>query len=235
MNLIDRLHMLHRFWRYRMITEAGSVKFLLRQELLGTTLLDVWANRGIYSYWMSRKAGPTGKVIAFEPQPELGPFLEDLRDTFGLHNLEIVNKAVSDSCGSGRLFRSRVGDGGARLSSRDDDDAAGTLSVGVTTLDEYLAGMRLPRISFIKIDVEGRELGVMTGAERVIRDNRPIILFECHHPDAEKGGAFAFLRGLGYGGFFFHGGRRRDYTLFDKVPYRVPGLAHRNYVVVHGG
>ncbi|MFZ4400789.1 MAG: FkbM family methyltransferase [Bacteroidales bacterium] len=35
------------------------------------------------------------------------------------------------------------------------------------------------KIDFIKIDVEGAEYGVLKSAKRIIRENKPIIIFEC--------------------------------------------------------
>ena len=71
MRLFDRLHFLHRAWRYRLRAERDELAFVLSRDLRGATVLDIGANRGIYSYWMHRVVGATGQVIAFEPQPEL--------------------------------------------------------------------------------------------------------------------------------------------------------------------
>ena len=37
-------------------------------HLKGATVLDIGANKGIYCFWMMRAVGPSGNVIAFEPQ-----------------------------------------------------------------------------------------------------------------------------------------------------------------------
>ena len=45
-------------------------------------MLDIGANRGIYSIYMSHSAGINGKVIAFEAQPELKEYLLNLPKQF---------------------------------------------------------------------------------------------------------------------------------------------------------
>ena len=76
MTLLDRIHCWHRFWRYRLVTERESVQFLLRQNLTKTTAIDIGANKGAYTYWLSKAVGNNGQVISLEPQPELAPFLD---------------------------------------------------------------------------------------------------------------------------------------------------------------
>ena len=66
---------------------------------------------------------------------------------------------------------------------------------------------------FIKCDVEGHELDVLVGAERVLREDRPVLLVESvdDRPTAgQTGRVFDHLRGLGYDGWFFEHGRRRS-------------------------
>ena len=58
----------------------------------------------------------------------------------------------------------------------------------------------------IKCDVEGHELEVFRGGERLLRAQRPILVFECearHHRHDTPAAVFAFLAGLGYEGRFF--------------------------------
>lgn len=233
MNLTDRLHMLHRFWRYRRRSERSSVQYLLAQDLTGTTVLDIGANKGIYSYWMSRKVGADGTVFAFEPQPEMGPFLEDLKATFKLHNVIVVNKGLSDRPGRLPMYRMAAGHGGSHFSENPQGPAGWEqIDVEVTTLDAFMSDRPVDAISFVKCDVEGHELKVFQGGEETLRKHRPILLFECGHDRATEGDTFRFLAGLGYEGFFFHGKNRIDYKEFDRYSYRTPTERHRNYIFV---
>ena len=218
-------------WRYRLNSEKESVGFLLRQSLLNTTAIDIGGNRGIYSYWMSKIVGEKGKVVVFEPQPELGTYLESLRHSFQLNNLTIVSKALSSSPGRQKLFRFNVGHGGASLITIPDETRP-SIEVDVTTLDQYFADWKGPRITFIKCDVEGNELEVFKGGRNMILRDRPILLFECHHEEAENGELFSFLVSLDYDGFFFCGDKKHHYSKFRDYPYAKPGVTFRNYMFV---
>ncbi|WP_161889293.1 FkbM family methyltransferase [Pontibacter russatus] len=236
MNIIDRLHMVSRFWRYRRRTEKDSVRFLLDQNLTGATVLDIGANRGIYTYWMSKKVGPGGRVISFEPQPELGDFLLDLKESFQLDNVTIRNKGLSDKEGTFDIFRKFVGSGGARIAQKGEklpeNSGLHKVEVQVTTLDTFFRDKAPGKLAFIKCDVEGHEMSVFKGGRKTLQKHMPTLLFECSHEDAGKGEIFSFLTDMGYKGFFIRNGKKIDCQDFDKHPYRKPTESLRNYMFV---
>ena len=233
MKLLDKLHMLHRFWHYRLRTERESIQFLLGQKISGTIAIDVGANRGVYTYWLSRQVGKAGKVFAFEPQPELTLPLEELKKSFCLNNVSIINKGLSSTHNFLQLHRENVGSGGA--SFHFEKERIMSITVETIRLDDYFVENPTPSlpVSFIKIDVEGHELEVFKGAEDTILKHAPTLLFECHHAAANKGELFSFLVERGYTGWFFHDKRKIDYTEFGRFPYRKPGESHRNYIFMH--
>ncbi|MGH8166637.1 MAG: FkbM family methyltransferase [Woeseiaceae bacterium] len=242
LSLAETLHMRHRCWRCRFKSEAPSIRFLLHAGLTGGTLVDIGANKGVFAYYMARAAGPSGTVYAFEAQPELGPHLHAVRQAFRLDNLRIVNQGLSSAPGVLRMRRNAAGSGTASFhhgSARDLEE----LDVSVTTLDDYLREAGAGPVRFIKCDVEGHELEVFRGAEAILRRDGPMLLFECHHGEAEEGALFEFLTNLGYDGAFFHvepadhrsllhktRGRYVHFSQFDRYPYARPGLRHRNYL-----
>lgn len=242
LTLAEAWHMRHRFWRCRFKSEAPSIRLLLEADLAGGTLIDIGANKGVFCYYMSRAAGASGTVFAFEAQPELGPHLEAVRETFGLDNLHIVMQGLSSAPGTMTMRRSEIGTGTASFHHA---GASGleAIEIPVTTLDDYLEEAGDPAIRFIKCDVEGHELEVFRGAARTLQRDAPLLLFECHHAQAEDGRLFEFLAGLGYDGVFFHvepddhrsflhknRGRYVHYSEFARHPYARPGIRHRNYV-----
>jgi FkbM family methyltransferase len=64
---------------------------------------------------MMRAVGPSGRVIAFEPQPEMRDGIERHKSRFDWRNLRVINVALSNSDGSMNLSRQRIGDGSATL------------------------------------------------------------------------------------------------------------------------
>ena len=237
MTFSERVRMLLRLWKYRLREERESIAFMRRQALVGRTVLDVGANKGIYAYWMSRQVGPRGRAVAFEPQSDLRPHLEDLKRTFRLDNLEIVSQGLSNRRGMAGLRRDKPGSLGATLEA--ELPAAGwqataeSIEVEVTTLDDYCEANSLADVGLIKCDVEGHELAVFEGGRRLLEQQRPVLLFECHHHEAERGALFSFLRELGYDGVFYSGGRAVPYQQFAEYPYRKPSIRFRNYMFAH--
>ena len=71
-------------------------------------------------------------------------------------------------------------------------DYENTVNVRKLTIDEF----NLPRVDFIKIDVEGMELEALEGAKRSVTQSHPIMLIEKIKTDAEK--LRAWLKAHGY-------------------------------------
>jgi FkbM family methyltransferase len=223
----DRLHMVHRFWRYRLRSERQELAFLLQSPLRGEVVADIGANLGIYSYWMHKAVGPAGKVIAFEPQAELQTHLDDLRNTFALRNLTIVPKGLSNASRSANLLRPRTHWGGASLEHVTDEETE-SLPVELTTLDEYFA-QRSARLRFIKCDVEGHEEKVFEGGRRLLSEDLPILLFECGEEIVQRGELFSNLADNGYQGRFFHDQSLHDIAELDVCRDQIE-QPYLNYV-----
>ncbi|UFW45196.1 MULTISPECIES: FkbM family methyltransferase [Bradyrhizobium] len=224
MNFED-VHFLVRCLRYRWRTEKLPLKTLMLLDLKGATVIDIGANKGIYSFWLARAVGPSGKVLAFEPQPEMIRYIQRRKQCFGLANVETIEAALSDSCGTAQLTRQRVGDGSASLCMARDRSGNETVAVPLAILDD----LALANPRFIKCDVEGHELSVFTGARRLIERCRPVVQFESVSADA--GQLFAFFEELGYLGTMFLGNEYCPYTMGWQVPHPKFGLGgHRDFL-----
>lgn len=231
----------------RFRSEVSSIRYLRNGNFSGTTLIDVGANKGVYSIYMARAAGKDGRAIAFEAQPELGERLLNVKRMFNLDNLEIANVGLSSSVGNRPMYRTKVGSGGASLHRPDDIGNQEVIEVPVTTLDSFLAG-RDDVVSFIKADVQGHEYDVFVGAEATLKKHMPTLLFESTDADDARGELFRYLVDLGYDGFFFHvkpedheslfrrgRGRFVHYSERGNYSYTRESTAHRNYIFVPQG
>jgi FkbM family methyltransferase len=228
MNLVERLHALHRAWRYRLRSEKQEIGFLLGRDLRGKTVVDIGAHRGAYTYWMHKKAGSRGRVVAFEPQPELFQYITEMKAAFHLRNLIVVPYGLSDQPGQATLYRPKHHWGGASL-ELDPKQDSDRLPIEITTLDNYFVGGELRPVSFIKCDVEGLEYEVFRGGRRILAEDRPELLFEHLEPKAREGKLFAYLAELGYRGFFFVGRRLLPLEQYESLRPTLPGPA-KNYV-----
>jgi FkbM family methyltransferase len=177
---------------------------VIRQHLRpGDIACDVGANKGSFTYWLSRWCRG-GRVIAFEPQPELARALADVCQSIGLSNVNVVAKGVYSHSGNRDLFVPEGHQPGASLTQMAKEVESFTiLNVPVATLDEYFDPS--DPITLLKIDVEGAEFGVLKGAERILRRHAPLLVFECENRHLAPGnmeGLFSYLKGLGYEGSF---------------------------------
>ena len=102
---------------------------------------------------------------------------------------------------------------------------AGAFSVParVVALDDYFPAGE--RISLLKVDVEGAELHVFKGAERILKTCHPLLVFECENRHLGKGcvgDVIGYLASLGYRGGFICRGRSRPISEFDaKIHQRA--------------
>ena len=141
--------------------------------------LDIGANVGVWSL-LAIEAHPDGCVHAFEPVPALATQLRDHVAMNGIRPGGIVTNvtAVAAETGVAAFFVNHTTNTGASsLYHRPVD--SNEISVDVITLDAYAARAGLDRIDMLKVDVEGAEISVFTGARRLLsRDDAPAVFFE---------------------------------------------------------
>jgi len=137
--------------------------------------LDVGANAGYFSIYLATRPNFHGRVHAFEPVATTFATLQRLVNGLGCGNIVTChNAAASDKVGttqmdvpspnSGLSSIKEVGDGGERVKT--------------TTLDS----LRLDRVDFAKVDVEGHEAQALKGAAHLIASCKPFIFLESWMP-----------------------------------------------------
>src|ERR1700722_1070960 len=198
--------------------ECGAIRRHLRP---GDIVCDIGANKGSFVYWLSSWVGD-GRVVAFEPQPELARNLANLCRATKLGNVQVEAKAVDSQSGVQQLFLPRGHQPGASLRAAAlDGESFTTLPVPVVALDDYFSAS--DRVTLLKIDVEGAELGVFKGAERILRQHTPLLVFECENRHLAPGTVdqvFSWLAGLGYEGQFVCRNRLYPIAGFDAAVHQ---------------
>jgi FkbM family methyltransferase len=154
---------------------------LLTAARPGTVIFDVGANIGASAIPLLHKF-PDVRVVSFEPSPSVLPYLLRTRGESRFHNRwDVVQKAVTASVGEEVTFVRFANPGSDVYEGVRDTGRGGQgceIRVPTTTIDaEWMARGR-PPVSLIKIDVEGAELGVLTGAEECLRGCQPVIVTE---------------------------------------------------------
>jgi FkbM family methyltransferase len=156
----------------------------------GSTVFDIGANAGFYTLLASVLVGSSGRVYAFEPLPRNIQLLREHLRINEIKNAEVIEAAVSDQSGAA-LFDDVAGSAMGRLAE------SGGLSVRTIRIDDLVSQAELPPPDCLKIDVEGGEFLVLSGAQSTIGKHRPKILLATHGSDVHQR-CCGLLRGLGY-------------------------------------
>jgi FkbM family methyltransferase len=162
--------------------ESGELNFVQQFLRPGMVVLDIGANHGLYTLLASKRVGPAGKVIAFEPSQRERKALRIHLTLNRCHNAIIRDLALGNESGERELYVVEERAAGCNSLRPPAVDAKTTLaSVQVARLDDVLLGEKINRVDFIKLDVEGAELDVLKGALGLLRSvPRPVILVEVY-------------------------------------------------------
>jgi FkbM family methyltransferase len=168
--------------------EPEVAQFMMRVLRAGDTVIDAGANVGFFTMLMARLVGPTGRVIAFEPNTDTFWRLcgNVLLNGFVDNNVTARNTALWDSVRDLPLYTNPIDPGLTTL--RAFREVNGSQYVRTAVLDHSVAGK--PRL--IKIDIEGAECHALAGAERLLTVDRvPFILSELNEPALRRFGKSA--------------------------------------------
>ena len=162
---------------------------------------------------------PSIKLYAVEAMPAK---IEDLRRKFP--NVNLYGCAVGDAEGEISFFVNTKHSGYSSLGRPVRSADTFELKVPLRKLDGLISS---DEIDVIKIDVEGAELGVLRGGDKLIARNRPLVMFESGPPEDD---------GLGYSKeSMWHWWEERNFDLMvpNRVAHDGPGLSLDCFVDAH--
>jgi FkbM family methyltransferase len=161
----------------------------------GDTVYDIGANIGYVSLSLSKKVGPTGSVIAFEPLPANIQILRRNIDINDIDNIRLLDYAASDRFGEA-VIRTAENPATASLVWHRGDTSASEISIKTVTVDGLVESGELRHPTFVKIDVEGAEGMVLQGMHRTIASAQPVLFVECSELGRET--VWRMLQGFDY-------------------------------------
>src|SRR5262249_27912733 len=183
--------------------------------------VDVGASHGLYS---AKILGCGVSCVACEPLLLPAQELRQIARASGLP-LRVEQVALSDQEGettlrvlTEALGRSTIEPENLLLD--EDPSPRETVTVRMRTLDSY----GLDPVGFMKVDVEGHELAVLRGAKHTLQTYQPRLLVEAedrHRPNTVRD-TYAFLRELGYTGYFILDGSLNDIDSFESETHQNP-------------
>lgn len=202
------------FQRLGIGREAPATEYVYHLPKLvraGDTAIDIGANLGYYARTLSRLVGPGGRLYAVEPVP---PILAVLRHNLRrCRNVEVLPYALGTED-----KQIRMANDSARETGYFGTGQNFVNETGASAAAEFTAHMRrgselfgaLPRIDFIKCDIEGYEVVVMNELRPLLERHRPTVLIETG--GANRPQIAALFTGLGYRGYTLDRGREVPLT-----------------------
>lgn len=160
----------------------------------GDIVIDAGAYVGAFSIRASELVGNKGRVIAIEPEPKNLSYLK--RNLANLDNATVAERAISNHDGTGALYISGASPCHTLLYQHKD-----SVEVKVDTLDEIVKLLGLPRVDFIKMDIEGMELQALEGAREILKGNVKLAIAAYHtlpSGEPELPAVVRLLESLGY-------------------------------------
>jgi FkbM family methyltransferase len=147
----------------------------------GSVVWDVGANIGLFTFASAGLSGPSGRVVAIEPDLWLVSLLKRSAQYLGHECAEVsvIPAAADAEWGIATLAIAKRARASNHLTGAGRSQTGGiryTQQITTLPLDALLQTEAAPQI--LKIDVEGVENRVLSGAKGILRDQRPVILCE---------------------------------------------------------
>lgn len=176
------------------------------------TIFDIGANVGLLTLPFAKLYVPQGIVYAFEPDFQNVCQLQINKEINQFNNVVVLPVALQNDPKTEQItFYIRRAIDGDGLINR----GLSTLQlmpiynikeekVFSSTIDIQVEKYQIPKVHFIKIDVEGSEFKVMQGGEQTLKNHHPIVVYEYSTKIDELSNSknsvqsFEFMQKLGY-------------------------------------
>jgi FkbM family methyltransferase len=152
----------------------------------GDIVIDCGAHVGVFT----KKALQLGaeRVVAVDPGPLQGECLRrNLKEEIADGRVVVVPAGVWSESGVMTMYLSGNNSGMGSLLEHDEEHghtSIGEVEAPVTTIDLLVAELKLPRVDFIKMDIEGAEREALAGAQTTLKRFHPRLMIDSYHrPD----------------------------------------------------
>jgi FkbM family methyltransferase len=133
-------------------------------------IIDIGSYRGKFSV-AAREVSPFASLVAFEPNKEM---LSKLKPLAEIYRITLEEFALSNFSGKSQFIINKAR---SHITNKPKSDFANVSFVNTRRLDDYFIQPNIKNV-LIKIDAEGEEINIITGAENLITKFRPIIICE---------------------------------------------------------
>lgn len=146
----------------------------------GQIIVDAGAHIGFYSLWQGMSVGPTGRIFAFEPNPDVYSLLVKNVRQNGLEWVECIPQALSGKEGIAIMQASPRGTSSTRIVYSDSERTAQEIQVRTTTLDAFVDQYAIDHIDTLKMDTEGAEVDIVAGGVSQALSRTDRVVMESH-------------------------------------------------------
>ena len=231
-NLLHKVKKYHYLNKVKSVTIAEEPDLEILKYLVqpGDCVVDIGANIGVYTSFLSRLVSATGRVYSIEPVPATFDYLAYNIRGLNLGNVIIKQVAITDrecdvtmmlpkdAAGVTNFYQATIIPKGTK------DNTETAVNVKGRTLDNVLSD-DVGNIVFIKCDIEGHELKCLHGSTNVLNRSRPAWLMEVSGNPEKKGSnadaVFSFMQNHEYSTWVYHEGKIRPW---------VPEMVSVNYL-----
>lgn len=165
---------------YGFLLEIFVSAFYHRVLRPGDAAIDAGANAGMHLFPMADAVGPTGTVVAYEPNGALAGQLQERAAREERSQVVVHASALHDRAGT-MAFRVYPSNPGLSHLEHDGPDRSDTEGRDYERREVDLVRMdhdAPPGVAFIKSDLEGADFLGLRGAERILDESRPLVIFE---------------------------------------------------------
>ncbi|HLN45958.1 MAG TPA: FkbM family methyltransferase [Candidatus Sulfotelmatobacter sp.] len=147
-----------------------------RNVLSTDFVVDAGAHVGVFSI---KAATVASKVISIEPSSNNFKLLNYNIKSNHIKNITTVNTALGDYDGDTVLYL-QPSSGSNSIVNTSAPNSVQAVVVKIRKLDSLIKELKIERLDFLKIDVEGAELNVLNGALNTLKKYKPFVVMESH-------------------------------------------------------
>jgi len=193
----------------RLGSNYQDIYFLKEIIHAGDYCVDIGAHLGYYTFELSRRVKQPGKVYAIEPISKFNHTIKKILEKKKIHNVELYQCALGGNSEFVEMGIPQIGNmkkfAYARIMESEHAlNYVETEKVKNEKADELFKD--LPRLDFVKCDVEGFEIPVFSSMMKTLEKHLPIILCELADKN-DRIKLFEMLSPLGYHIYFLEGKR----------------------------
>ncbi|MFN0189591.1 MAG: FkbM family methyltransferase [Bacteroidia bacterium] len=184
--------------------EKPSYGSILSQIKKAKFILDIGGNIGTSALYFA-SINQTAKILSFEPHPDTFSKAVENIELNSFQNIELINLGLGTQQASLKLYEvDRHNPGMNRILSEEADFPFKIIEVDI--LDDILLKKEIKKVDFIKIDVEGYEFSVLSGAKETLK-SKPFLFIEVNDASLKENNSSAkelieLLMNAGYTTFY---------------------------------